>query len=140
MPLPGVLRATRCASNFFAMPVIGSLIRSGTSWRDTPASAIGERTKCFRNAERKLHELMESWDYLLAEEITSGWEDHDYLSKFGRVASEGDTSDSVIIQCAHHTARYRCLGKNERHVFILNVETVDCVEGGITVAIRLQPT
>jgi hypothetical protein len=67
------------ASNFFAMPVIASLIRSGTSWRDTPASAIGERTKCFGNAERKLRELMESWDYLLAEEITSGREDHDYL-------------------------------------------------------------
>jgi hypothetical protein len=44
-----------------------ALIRSGTSWRDTPASAIGERTKFFGNAERKLHELMESWDYLLAE-------------------------------------------------------------------------
>jgi hypothetical protein len=121
-------------------PVIASEIRSGTSWRDTPASAIGERAKCFGNAERKLHELMESWDYLLAEEITSGREDHDYLSKFGRVASEGDPRDSVSIPCVHHTARYRCLGKNERHVFILNVETVDCVEGGITVAIRLQPT
>jgi hypothetical protein len=112
-------------------PVIESLNRSGISWRDTPASAIGERTKCFGNAERKFHELMESWDYLLAEEITSGREDHDYLSKFGRFASEGDTSDSVIIQCAHHTARYRDLGRNERHVFILNVETVDCVEAAL---------
>jgi len=100
---------------------------------------IGERTKCFDDAERKRPELMQSWDNIFAGENTPGWKDHANLRRYGRLASKGGPMGSVIIQPVDHTAGHRHIGKDERLVFILNVEIVDCPEVGITAAVRLQP-
>jgi hypothetical protein len=108
------------------------------SQRDTPISAVREGTKCVLDAKRKLHELMQSWDYLLPSKNAPAREDYD-LRSFGRVAGKGDMTGPVIVQSADHTAGHSRQGKNEGRVFILDVEIVDCTEGGITAVVRLQP-